>query len=146
MSKVIAFTDGASSNNQNAQARRGGWAAVLMLVNEQNQRDERPAAYKELSGKVDGATNNQMELEAIRQVLLSFKRDGVSVSIYTDSEYVIGVLSKNWKVKQNIELVAEIKKLMSKHQVSFEKVAGHTGNEYNERADTLAVAATQINA
>src|SRR5215213_6698976 len=118
MSKVIAFTDGASSNNQNAQARRGGWAAVLMLVNEQNQRDERSAAYKELSGNVDGATNNQMELEAVRQVLLSFKRDGVSVSIYTDSEYVIGVLSKNWKVKQNIELAAEIKKLMSKHQVS----------------------------
>lgn len=56
MSKVIAFTDGASSNNQNAQARRGGWAAVLMLVNEQNRRDERPTAYKELSGKVDGAT------------------------------------------------------------------------------------------
>jgi ribonuclease HI len=144
MSKVIAFTDGASSNNQNAQARRGGWAAVLMLVNEQNQRDERPAAYKELSGKVEGATNNQMELEAVRQVLLSFKRDGVSVSIYTDSEYVIGVLSKNWKVKQNIELVAEIKKLMEKHQVSFEKVAGHTGNQYNERADTLAVAASQL--
>ena len=141
--KVIAFTDGASANNQDAVKRCGGWAAVLMLVDEENERDPRPNAYKELFGTMAGATNNQAELEAVRQVLLALKRDGVAVTIVTDSEYVIGVLSRHWKPARNKELIAEIKALMGKHSVSFEKVAGHSGSEYNERADSLAVAATQ---
>jgi ribonuclease HI len=145
MSKVIAFTDGASANNQDASKRCGGWAAVLILVNEQNERDERAAAYKELSGTMAGATNNQAELEAVRQVLLALKREGLAVTIVTDSEYVIGVLSRHWKAARNKELIAEIKSLMTKHLVSFEKVAGHSGIEYNERADALAIEATQAN-
>ena len=140
---VVAYIDGASSNNQNAELRRGGWAAVLMLVDASGQRDDRPAAYKELSGRVEGATNNQMELEAVRQVLLALKSDNLNLTIVTDSQYVIGVLSAGWKAKKNAELVAEIRLLMSKHQVTFQKVAGHTGIQYNERADALAVAATQ---
>jgi ribonuclease HI len=118
----------------------------MMLVNEQNERDQRPNAYKELSGTLAGATNNQAELEAVRQVLLAFKRDGVNVTIVTDSEYVIGVLSRHWKAARNKELIAEIKALMSKHSVRFEKVAGHSGVEFNKRADALAVVATQANA
>jgi hypothetical protein len=93
--KVIAFTDGASANNQDAAKRCGGWAAILMLVDEQNDRDPRPNAYKELFGTLAGATNNQAELEAVRQVLLALKRDGIAVTIVTDSEYVIGVLSRH---------------------------------------------------
>lgn len=153
MSNVIAFTDGASSNNQDARKRVGGWCIVMMLVNEQNERDvrhlrrqdcdQRPNAYKELSGTLAGATNNQVELEAVRQVLLAFKHDGVNVTIVTDSEYVIGVLSHHWKPARNQALIAEIKALMGKHTVGFEKVAGHAGVEFNERADALAVAATQ---
>lgn len=142
MSTVIAFTDGASANNQDASKRVGGWAAVLMLVNEAGERDERPNAYKEMSGTLAGATNNQSELEAVRQVLLAFKREGISVTIVTDSDYVIGVLSRHWKAARNQELTAEIKALMSKHSVTFEKVKGHSGAEFNERADALAVAAT----
>jgi ribonuclease HI len=143
MSNVIAYTDGASANNQDASKRVGGWAAVLMLVDAAGQRDERPNAYKELSGKLPSATNNQAELEAVRQVLLAFKRGGVNVTIVTDSDYVIGVLSRHWKPARNQALIAEIKALMSQHTVKFEKVAGHAGVEFNERADALAVAATQ---
>ena len=141
---VIAYTDGASSNNQNAQERCGGWAAILMLVDDQSVRDERPAAYKELSGTLPGATNNQAELEAVKQVLMALKHEGTTVTIFTDSQYVIGVLSKHWKPKQNQALIAELKALLTKHTVTFEKVEGHAGIEYNTRADTLAVAATQI--
>jgi ribonuclease HI len=36
-----------------------------------------PHAYKELSGALPGGTNNQAELEAVRQVLLAMKRDGM---------------------------------------------------------------------
>ena len=63
-----------------------------MLVDDTGVRDERPAAYKELSGTLPGATNNQAELEAVKQVLLALKREGTVVTIITDSQYVIGVL------------------------------------------------------
>jgi len=139
----MAYTDGASSHNQNADQRRGGWGIVLTLINEQGEPDARPAAYKELSGTLPGATNNQAELEAIKQVMLAFKRDGVTVTIVTDSQYAIGVLSKAWKPKQNQALIEEIKVLLSRHSVTFEKVAGHSGVEHNTRADALAVAATR---
>lgn len=141
--RVMAYTDGASSHNQNAEQRRGGWGVVLTLVNEQGERDVRPAAYKELSGSLPGATNNQAELEAIRQVLLAFKHARVAVTIVTDSQYAIGVLSKAWKPKQNQALIEEIKTLMAQHVVTFEKVTGHSGVDHNTRADALAVAATK---
>lgn len=140
--RVMAFVDGASANNQNAQERCGGWAAILMLVDDQGVRDERPAAYKELSGTLPGATNNQAELEAVKQALLALKHDGTIITIVTDSQYVIGVLSQHWKPKQNQALIAEVKALLTKHIVTFEKVEGHSGVEYNIRADQLAVAAT----
>ncbi len=108
-----------------------------------SKQDARPAAYKELSGTLPGATNNQAELEAIKQVLISLKREGVTVTIVTDSQYAIGVLSKAWKPKQNQTLIEEIKALISKHSVMFEKVAGHSGVAHNTRADALAVAATR---
>jgi ribonuclease HI len=140
---VVAYTDGASSNNQDAEKRIGGYGAVLMLVDEYGKRDERPAAYKELSGKLPGATNNQAELEAVKQVLLALKRENTTLTICTDSDYVIGVLARHWKAKQNQALIAEVKTLLEKHVVTFQKVAGHSGDEYNTRADVLAVAATQ---
>lgn len=141
--RVVAYVDGASRNNQNAQERCGGWGVVLMLVDEQGQRDARPDAYRELSGTLPGATNNQAELEAVRQALMALKREGISITIVTDSDYVIGVLSKHWKPRQNRDLIADVKTLMGKHQITFEKVIGHSGVVYNERADTLAVAASQ---
>ena len=142
MAHVFAYTDGASRNNQDRENRVGGWGAILMLMTDDNQRDERPAAYKELSGTMPGATNNQAELEAVRQVLLAFKCDGVNVTIFTDSQYVIGVLSRHWKAARNQELIADIKALMQTHTVTFEKVAGHSGVAHNERADHLAKTAT----
>ena len=142
--RVMAFVDGASANNQNAAERLGGWAAILMLVDADGIRDERDAAYKELSGALPGSTNNQAELEAVKQVLLALKQPGVTVTIVTDSSYMIGVLSQHWKAAKNKELISEIKALMETHSVTFEKVAGHSGVEYNVRADQLAVAATQL--
>jgi ribonuclease HI len=146
MTHVFAYTDGASANNQDREKRQGGWGAVLVLVDEAGKRDERPHAYKELSGALPGGTNNQAELEAVRQVLLAMKRDGITITIHTDSKYVIGVLAHHWKPKQNVALIADIKQLLSKHTVTFEKVAGHAGVELNERADQLAKAAVPVSA
>lgn len=137
--KVIAYVDGASSNNQNAELRCGGWAVVLLLMAENGT----IAAKKELAGKVVGATNNQMELEAIRQCLLALKKDKVDIEIVSDSQYAIGVLSQGHNANKNRELIVETKALIARHNVKFVKIAGHTGQKYNERADTLAVEASK---
>lgn len=137
--KVIAYVDGASSNNQVKELRCGGWAVVLLLTDNEGK----VAAKKELAGKVDGATNNQMELEAIRQALAALKWENVEIEIVSDSQYAIGVLSLGWKARENQALVYEIKELIQKHRVSFVKVAGHSGSRYNERADYLAVEASK---
>jgi ribonuclease HI len=135
--RIHAFTDGAASNNQTASLRNAGWATILVLETN-GKRDEREGSLKEFSGFFPGATNNQAELEAIRQIFLNLKREGLEIVIYTDSSYAIGVLNEGNKVKANAELVAEIKSLMAKHNVSFEKVKGHDGVELNERCDYLA--------
>ena len=135
--RIHAFTDGAASHNQNASLRNAGWATILVLETN-GKRDEREGSLKEFSGFLPGATNNQAELEAIRQIFLNLKREGLNVVIYTDSAYVIGVLRDGNKIKANAELIAEIKTLMTKHSVSFEKVKGHDGVELNERCDYLA--------
>jgi len=83
---------------------------VLTLVDDTGVRDERPAAYKALSGTLPGATNNQAALEAVKQVLLALKREGTVVTIITASQYVIGVLSRHWKPRQNQTLFAEVKR------------------------------------
>ena len=143
MPQVFIYTDGASSNNQDAKRRMGGWAAILVLTDDAGNPDPRPEATRELSGSMIGATNNQAELEAVRQALLALKKPGQRLTIVTDSAYVIGMLSKGWKAKENQALIAEIKALLAQHHVTFEQVRGHDGHAMNERANHLAVAATK---
>jgi len=62
------------------------------------------------------------------------------VTIYTDSQYVIGVMTKGWKRKANHALLAELDELCELHQVEFVHVKGHAGDPGNEEADRLAKA------
>jgi len=143
MARIIIYTDGASSNNQDAEKRIGGWGAILVLTDDAGNPDPRPEATRELSGSMIGATNNQAELEAVRQALLALSSPQQRVTIVTDSAYVIGMLSKHWKAQANHALIDEIKALLAQHRVTFQQVKGHDGHPMNERADRLAVAATK---
>lgn len=139
MPHVIAYTDGAANNALPLDQRPGGWAVVMLLMTDEGVPDTREGATKEISGGVPSATNNQMELEAVRQALLALKGRAVQITVISDSSYVIGALTKIWKLKENIMLIQEIKSLMAYHHVTFEKVKGHAGQIHNERADKLAV-------
>ena len=137
--RVYAYVDGAASNNHDAKKRCGGWAVVMFVVDIENRRDEsEQQGYKELSGYVPGATNNQMELEAVLHCLEALTRKNVEITIFSDSTYTIGVLDGSMKAKLNRPLIQKIKGLMANHRVTFEKVKGHAGVHYNERADALA--------
>jgi ribonuclease HI len=125
---VVIYTDGASSGNPGPS----GIGVILRLGDHE----------KEISQNIGIATNNIAELEAIRAGLSEMKRTDVPVRLYTDSSYAHGLLVLGWKAKKNKELVASIRRLMTRFRdLEIIRVRGHQGVEGNERADQLATAA-----
>lgn len=126
MSPIHIYTDGACSGNPGPM----GIGVVLMA-------DERRKEISEYLGPL--GTNNIAELTAILRGLEAVKDRKRPILVYSDSAYSIGVLSKNWKAKANLELIAAIKKELARFaSVKFIKVAGHSGIPENERCDELA--------
>ncbi len=137
MEKVILYTDGACSGNPGP----GGWGAILMY--KENK--------KELSGGKKDTTNNVMEITAVLEGLKALKND-CEVEVYSDSAYVVNAFNAkwidNWKKNgwknsqkeevKNKELWQELDVLVQKYKVKFNKVKGHSTNEYNNRCDELA--------
>ena len=140
---VHLFTDGACSGNPGP----GGWAFIL----------RHPASGKELerSGGERQTTNNRMELCAVVYGLEALKRKS-QVELFTDSVYVGKGLSEwlpkwkanNWRRREgkpvkNDDLWRRLDELIGQHQVTYTRVAGHSGHPENERCDQLAVEAYQ---
>ena len=138
MKKVEIFTDGACSGNPGP----GGWGAVLRCG----------TAEKELSGGEKSTTNNRMELTAVISALSALKQR-CTVTICSDSKYVIDAVTKGWaKSWQKINWIKSDKKpalnadlwerllgLLDQHDVSFVWIKGHAGHPENERCDQMAV-------
>lgn len=129
---LLMWTDGACSGNPGP----GGWAVVW----------DSPEGTQNLSGGIAHTTNNRMELVAILHALETAVRCGARrVVIHTDSQNAIGWLALGWK-RKNVglrELLYMIDKRMERLEVSFVKVAAHSGDLNNEIADKLAKAALQ---
>ncbi|MEM7367948.1 MAG: ribonuclease HI [Bacteroidota bacterium] len=134
--KITIFTDGASRGNPGP----GGYGVVMRY---QNYR-------KELSGGFRKTTNNRMELLAVIEGLAALKKDGLEVTIYTDSRYVEQAVSKGWVFgwekknfsgKKNPDLWKRFLPLYRRHSVRFQWVKGHAGIAENERCDQLATEA-----
>jgi len=133
---VEIFTDGACRGNPGP----GGWGALLRYGD----------VDKELRGAAPDTTNNRMELTAAIRGLEALKRP-CRVMLTTDSQYVKNGITqwlKDWKVRgwktadrkpvKNIDLWQQLDALVSRHQVSWHWVEGHSGHTENERADQLA--------
>ncbi len=127
---IQIYTDGACSGNPGPS----GIGAVLQYKRHQ----------KEISRSIGLATNNIAELAAVKAALEAVKNRTLPVVVYTDSSYVLGLLARGWKAKQNQELVEEIRQLTRRFKhLRFAKVKGHAGHPGNERADQLAVKAIE---
>lgn len=138
MKEVEMFTDGACSGNPGP----GGYGVILKYKDN----------VKELYGGEHETTNNRMELTAVITGL-SVLKEPCSVTITTDSKYIVDAVTKGWakKWKANNWIKSDKKKalnsdlwdklltLLDIHKVTFVWVKGHAGHPENERCDCLAV-------
>ncbi len=129
MKHVHIYTDGACVGNPGP----GGWAALLVHVDSQQQRREKTLAGYELR-----TTNNRMELlAAIRG--LNGLREPCTVTLYSDSTYVIGMGTGQSRAVRNLDLVTALRQAVQRHaHVTFQHIPGHSGHAENERVDILA--------
>lgn len=136
MKSVEVFTDGACRGNPGP----GGWGALLRSGEH----------CRELHGADPETTNNRMELQAAIEALKALKEPCL-VALTTDSVYVRDGITKwlaNWerngwktaakKPVKNKDLWQALASEVTRHEVSWFWVKGHSGHPENERADQLA--------
>ena len=131
------YTDGAARGNPG----KGGYGVVLMSGNRK----------LELAKGFRMTTNNRMELMAVIAGLQAMKKEGLNITIYTDSQYVAKAINERWLNKwiangfargiKNKDLWMEFYELAKKHKLKFVWVKGHADNPYNNRCDILATEA-----
>ncbi len=127
ISALTIYTDGSCLDNPGP----GGWAAIVLSDNDRPLR---------LSGHDPKTTNNRMELTAAIKGLEAAP-PGFDVTLFSDSEYLVKTMTRNWKRNVNQDLWDQLDSLSASRQVAWKWVRGHAGNNWNEEADRLAVSA-----
>ena len=120
---IDVYTDGACSGNPG----RGGWAAVIVDG----------GGKRSLHGSEERTTNNRMEMLAVIKGLEAVP-ESASVTVNSDSEYVINTMTRNWRRNANKDLWARLDAAAAARRVRWNKVPAHSGVALNEEADGLA--------
>lgn len=133
------FTDGSSVPNPGP----GGWGAVWVRNGE---------VVEQRYGKSERTTNNRMELTALIEAFKLLPLDAEEV-VHTDSRLCVDTITQwapNWKKRgwkkksgeiKNLELIQELLELYeARPNVELAWIAAHSGNRWNEYADSLATA------
>ena len=129
---VTIYSDGACSGNPGP----GGWAAIV--IDGANER--------ELSGAEPHTTNQRMEIRGALEGLRALPRPRV-VDLYSDSAYVVNCFRDKWYLRwqqngwknaqkkpvENRDLWEPLITEAERHQVTWHKVAGHSGDLLNDR-------------
>ncbi|WP_373528848.1 ribonuclease HI [Nostoc sp.] len=133
------YTDGACTGNPGP----GGWGVVVYFSD---------GSIHEMGDASPHTTNNKMEMQAAIAALqfLQTSQQAESITLHTDSEYLINCVTKwvkGWKNKgwkksdgkpvQNQDLLETLDELNTQ-QVKWQHVRGHSGNIGNERCDAIA--------
>ena len=134
---IQIYTDGACSGNPGT----GGWGVVILYDK------DKPIL---LNGGEENTTNNRMELLAAINAVVYFT-ERQNLEIFTDSKYLkdgIEIWIHNWKKNnwktsnkkpvKNKDLWIKLNKEIALHQIKWNWVKGHSNNEFNEKADSLA--------
>lgn len=142
MNDFVIYTDGSYRSSLNQ-----GGIGIVWLKNGKK--------VFEYSKGFKGETNNTMELKAIYIALKSIKKPIKSLEICSDSEYSIGVLTKDWNPKKNVELIGKIKQQIKytqnnvKEPIKWTHVDGHQKDDsehtkWNNYVDKLCTEASKM--
>jgi ribonuclease HI len=135
---IHIYTDGAAQGNPGP----GGYGIVMKYNHH----------VKELSDGFRLTTNNRMELLAVIVALEALKKEGIPVTIHSDSKYVVEAVKQGWiwnwvkknfAKKANPDLWKRFIPLYHMYKPKLVWVKGHAGHPENERCDVLAVQAAQ---
>ncbi|MEY4638541.1 MAG: hypothetical protein RLZZ446_1060 [Bacteroidota bacterium] len=131
---VLIYTDGSSRGNPGP----GGYGIILKYGGHE----------RELSKGFRHTTNNRMELLAVIEGLKALRKKGISVIVYSDSQYVVKAVKEGWLKKwiatnfkggkKNPDLWKELYSLLQENEINFRWIKGHADNPFNNRCDQLA--------
>jgi len=125
MSTIHIYADGACFPNP------GEMAVGIVL--------EHKGRVKEISQKIGQGTNNRAELMAIKIGLEAIKDRSIPVKVLSDSQYALMTITGKWSRAKNQELIDSIEELAKNFfSVSYQWIRGHSGDMFQERADSLA--------
>jgi len=147
---MIAYTDGATSNNGSSYAI-GGWAFIVLKDNGQT------LIYTD-SGSLQPATNNICELTAVINACTWLQENSTLSEkhiIYSDSAYIINCYKEKWYKKWQIngwrtsskspvlnqDLWEKLIPFFDNENFDFVKVKGHGNDRLNLLVDQMAVEA-----
>lgn len=133
------FTDGSAHPNPGP----GGWGAVYVVEGE---------VVDQAHGNDPDTTNNRMELTALIAGY-DLVPDGVATTVYSDSKLCVDTIKKwapgwegqGWRRKAgpiaNLDLVKDLyARAQARPEIALEWIAAHSGNRWNEYADSLSTA------
>ena len=133
---INIYTDGACKGNPGP----GGWGALIIDGDIEN----------EIYGGESNTTNNRMEIMAVIMALQTVNTKN-EITVFTDSTYVqkgINEWINKWKINgwkasnkkevKNKDLWVQLDSLVTKLQINWIWIKGHSGHPGNERADYLA--------
>ncbi len=139
--KIDVFTDGSATTKD----KPGGYAYVIVIDG---------VKYAECGGHMEGASNNDAEMEAAIQGLAAALKYVTSptymakcdpkvrdeVTLCSDSQLILGWASGRYQFKQaaKIQKYKQLKFLVHRLNVKTQWIEGHSGHEHNERCDKLA--------
>lgn len=131
------FTDGGCSPNPGP----GGWGMVRVAEG---------VVIDQRHGHEDDTTNNRMELQALIEAYASLP-EKAAVIVHTDSKLCVDTINtwapkwerNGWRRKggeiQNLERVQQLLELKRAHPAcKLQWIAAHSGNRWNEYADSLS--------
>ena len=90
-----------------------------------------------------------MEIMAVTYALHAISKPMEHITIISDSQYVLGCITKGWARKKNQDYWCLFDEVYRKTQsfcsdIKFEWTKGHNIDKYNNEADKLAVEASHF--
>lgn len=136
---IEIYTDGALATS----TKQGGYCFII-LKNDN-------IIVKEYNGML-GTTNNRMELLALIDSFYWIIKqkpiiDDDGITIYSDSMYVIGIARDGNNINQNKDLwdiYGQVLLQLPNCKTEFKHVKGHGSNKFNNKCDTWAVMASNL--